>query len=258
MVQDEQGHESFTFDGLEKPMRKPMTHRLLMVTAAAVIGLGGLAATSADAAIIVDAVPTDINASIDRTLDDGVTVTGANLSIVKPANTNVDPTAAAWGGNLFTYVIADTGTDAPGGGLGNVTYEAAAGSYFQGFDARIIGNVGQLLSGASNTLARFTFEGSTDGVNFSPIAVTGTTITGAGLDGDWTRVSAVPTDLGALGQVTHLRIGMNLKASGGEWWHQQFGAVSLDQTQIPEPASMAMGLMGLTLIGMRRRRFARA
>jgi len=165
----------------------------------------------------------------------------------------VDPTAAAWGGNLFTYSIDDTGTDAPGGGLGNVTYQAAAGSYFQDFDARIIGNVGQLGSGAGNTLDRFTFEASTDGISYSAITMSGTVITGTGLDGDWTRVSAVPTDLGALGQVTHLRIGMQPKASGGDWWHQQFGAVSLDQTVIPEPASLALIGLGGLLIAKRRR-----
>lgn len=207
-----------------------------------------------DAAIIVDAVLTNTGASIDRTLTDGVTVTGANLSIVQPGNPNVDPTAAAWGGNLFTYVIDDLGTDAPGGGLGNVTYVAAAGNYFQDFDARIIGNTGQVGGQPSDVLARFTFEGSTDGILFAPIAMTGVVITGAGLDADWTRVSATPTDLSSLGQVTHLRIGMQPKTPGGDWWHQQFGAVNLDQTPVPEPASLALlGLGGLCLMTGRRR-----
>jgi hypothetical protein len=255
VVRDEQDNESFTFDGLEKPMRKQMTNKLLIVTAAAVIGLGGLAATSADAATVVDVVPTDTGASIDRTIDSLVTVTGANLEIIQPGNANVDPTAAAWGGNLFTYVIDDLGTDAPGGGLGNVTYAAASGNYFTDFDARIIGNTGQLVNEAG-TLARFTFEYSTDGTNFSAIAMGSSLITGAGLDGDFLRVSATPTDLSSLGQVTHLRIGLEPKASGGDWWHQQLGAVSLttEAAEIPEPASLAMGLVGLTLIAARRRR----
>jgi hypothetical protein len=104
---------------------------------------------SVQAATIIDAVPTTQGPAIDRTIDSLVTVTGANLEIIEPGNANVDPTAAAWGGNLFTYVIDDLGTDAPGGGLGNVTYAAASGNYFTDFDARIIGNVGQLVNQAA-------------------------------------------------------------------------------------------------------------
>jgi hypothetical protein len=79
-------------------------------------------------------------------------------------------------------------------------------------------------------------------------------ITGAGLDLDWSRVSATPTDLSSLGQVTHLRIGMQPKASGGDWWHQQFGAVSLDVAAIPEPSALALFGLGLGGLWLLRRR----
>jgi hypothetical protein len=244
---------------------KNQTLSLLTAAAACAALFAGLGVTfnAASAAIITDAVPTGVYgatpsnnvASITRTIDSMVTVTGANLSIVQPGNANVDPTAAAWGGNLLTYVIYDLGTDAAGGGLGNVTYAAVSGNYFTDFDARIVGNTGQIGPNASDVLSVYKFEGSTDGVNFSSIAVTGTKITGTGLDADWSRVSAVPTDLGALGQVTHLRIGINPKASGGDWWHQQFGAVSLNVAPVPEPSSLLLlGMGGLLMLVVRRRR----
>jgi hypothetical protein len=212
-------------------MRKPDdSTELLMVTAAAVIGLGGLAATSADAAIIVDAVPTDTGASIDRTIDRrgdrhrrqpeycparqcqrGSRRCGLGRQLVHLRDRRYRhrcPRRWPWQRHLR------------GGKPVRISRISTRES------SAMLAN----SEAGASTLARFTFEYSTDGTNFSAISMSGTVITGAGLDADWTRVSATPTDLSSLGQVTHLRIGMQPKTPGGDWWHQQFGAVSLDQT----------------------------
>lgn len=233
-------------------------NKILVKSLLAVVVGAGMSFSAASAAIVFDAVPEDTTASINRTIGSGVTVTGSNLNITIPGgvatpNIYVDPTASPWDGNLYNYIIASTSTNATGGGLGNITYAAAAGDYFTNFDARLIGNNGQIGSNASNVLPLFTFEGSTDGVNFSTINVTGTKITvaGGGSYNDWTRVSAVPTD--TLPQFTHLRFGIDIKASGGASWHQQLGGVELEVAAIPEPSAALLGGLGMLLLLRRRR-----
>ena len=226
----------------------------------AAVAVAGLTFNAASAAIITDPVPTDTSASIDRTLSDGTTaVTGANLKIANPGNLTIDTTLSPWNGNEFTYLISTISTDAAGGGLGNVTYEAGSGTFFQDFDAQIIVHRGSYGDSTSNALTGFTFEGSTDGVNFSTIAVTGTyvdmgAVTGDNAYADFKRYNAAPTDPSSLGELTALRIGMN--APYGQTWHQHFGAVSLDVVVIPEPSTIVLSSLALVGLGLRRRKRA--
>jgi hypothetical protein len=191
---------------------------------AVVVG-AGLTFSAASAEIVIDAVDTtEVNPFTGATLGSGVTVTGSNLRIAEGTEF-LDSTVAPWNGNLFTYRNIDTSA-------GVLIYEAATDDYFQGFDVGIIVNRGQIGESTANALARFTFEGSTDGVNFSPIEVTGTFIdlvaaTGNNAYADWRRYRVVPTSA-LTTEFTHLKIEITQKASDGAAWHQHLGSVSLD------------------------------
>ena len=218
-----------------------------IATLAAMAGLLVAAGTASAAITITDAVATsETNPFVSATLDAGVTVTGTDVYTNLAGIGVVDTIESPWNGNEYTYRNTSASP-------GSVTYAAASGDYFTDFAAQIIVNRGQIGETEALALARFAFEKSTDGIAFTTIAVSGSRANDPDI-GDWFRWDVSTTDLDLLTDITHLRVTMTEKASGGASWHQQIGSVSMDVVPVPEPSSTALlGLGGLALILRRRR-----
>jgi uncharacterized protein (TIGR03382 family) len=230
---------------LLKPMEKntiPNNSMLGKSLLAVVVGAGMAFSAASAATIVVDAVPTDVDASIDRTIDSGVTVTsGGGLFISN--NANQDPNMSGWDGNAYLY---RTGTSGPG----SVTYAAPSGGYFTDFGAQVMvhkGNVGSTWTAAS---ARFIFESSTDGTNFTTITVSGTyaNLGGAGI-ADWAHFDVSTTDPSSLTDVTHLRV--TVQTGTGQSWEAAIASSTMEV--IPEPSTALLGGLGLLALLRRRR-----
>jgi uncharacterized protein (TIGR03382 family) len=201
-----------------------------------------LVANSANGALVIDTVPTSTSASIDRTIDSGVTVTGSTFLAISNV-ANQDPNISGWNGNEYLY-------RASGASSATITFAAAPGNYFSDFDAQVMvhkGNVGSTWSAAS---ARFIFESSTDGASFSPFAVSGTyaNLPGAGI-ADWAHFYISTTALDSLTDVTQLRVTVQ-QASGASW---EQAIASSTMNVIPEPSAALLGGLGMLALLRRRR-----
>jgi hypothetical protein len=200
--------------------------------------------------IVTDVVPPDDTATINRTIDSGVTVTGSANLIIRFEEVQ-DPFLSVanttWDGNAHSYRYS-------GGTSGSITYAAASGDYFSDFDAQVVvhNSVSSNWAVASN---RFIFESSTDGTNFSTFSVSGTFNAGANSGAgyaDWYKFDVSTTALDSLTDVSHLRI--TLDQDTGSSWNQLIASTTMEVTTIPEPSSFALIGLGLGALFLLRRR----
>ena len=224
-----------------------MNNKLLMMTAAAVIGLGGLAAASADAAMVVQlgTIAPQLNSA---TAND----TGLSAGYVTG-------TLATTNENAVTFDLAITGTNGSaqfqnqavgisggivGGGIDNnnaqgpqevITFTI---SDFQGLDAGQSLVITALSVWFADTAESFILDANGDGT-FS--ASTNFTVdTTGGAPSDPMAVNGTTASIGA-GTTGDTRFAID--------------SITIDVvSDVPEPASVAMGLAGLALVAGRRRR----
>jgi hypothetical protein len=250
MFRDEQDNESFTSDGLEKPMRKQMTNKLLMVIAAAVIGLGGLAATSADAAIVVD-FGNDPAATQLTQVNPAAAI---NVADVQESSSFTSGTFTTTGAGPVTFDLDITATANIQGQ--NFGFGVNGGTAGLGVDNN---NTAGPLETMTFAISDFTGLGVGESLVITHVTLlfgtTSETYTiNGGSDIFFTTAQEMP-DVVDVPDATTVTIGAGTQ--GDTRFAIDSITVAVETTAIPEPASLAMGLMGLTLIGMRRR-FARA
>ena len=203
-----------------------------------------LAASSANGAVtVVDPVAeSEVNPFVSASLGSGVTVTGSSLRSALVAD--VDVNTVSWGGNGYVYRNSSSSP-------GSVTFSVPSGGYFTDVGAQIIVNRGAIGDSLANALDRFTFESSTNGTDFSTFSVSGSADAANG--GDWQRYNITTTALDALTDISHLRVTITQKATGGAGWHQVLGSATMDVVAIPEPSAALLGSLGLLCLFRRRR-----
>lgn len=247
-----------------------MNNRRLMVMAALVLGLSGLAATANAAMVLIDwSTATDISGSADTNGNfwNSFGVNGSSAADI-PATALVDTSNVASGFNVAVNIDPEflSGGGVRGASFGGNGISGPAGANpFDITGATTDGIFNSTFSGGGTTSAVVTFSNLAASTQYDLVLIGGRAskgedgvisllqgTSGSGSynllnDGTLLSFSATSTAAGII-ELDFTK--STTSSTNGATWN----AMSIEATEVPEPSSLATGLLGLTLMAVRRRK----